>query len=153
MQELVALLSRKCQCYKSFYRICNDFLDEVSRGDINNLNRFQNQRTGLLTVLENIEEEIQTFLKQFDDSPGSFDLLMTSEIKTQIQYLTREKDSLIQAILELDKQILKHIDRLKSDTIQKLQSVQSGKKTIGAYRSPVESVERAEGKSLVDKEV
>lgn len=153
MQELIALLGRKCQCYKSFYRICNDFLDEISKGDLTNLSKFQNQRSGLLTVLENLESDTQNFLKQFDDSPGAFDVLLTSENKTQIQYLTREKDSLIQAILELDKQILKHIDRQKSDTIHKLQSVQSGKRTLGAYRSPVDSVERAEGKTLVDKEV
>ncbi len=153
MQELIALLGRKCQCYKSFYRICNDFLDEISLGDLNNLSRFQNQRSGLLNVLEHLELDIQNFLKQFDESPGSFDALLTSEHKTQIQYLTREKDSLIQAILELDKQILSHIDRQKNDTIQKLQSVQTGKKSVGAYRSSIDSVERAEGKGRVDKEV
>lgn len=150
MELLINLLERKNLCFKSFYTICGDFLDEIAKGDSTNLERFQARRQGLLNVLEQLEFEITHYLASFDAEPGLLDALMTGEVRTKVNMLFREKDALVKEILDLDLQILQHIDRIKNDTIQKLQSVQTGRRTLGAYRSPIEKVESAEGAKIVD---
>ena len=70
MELLINLLERKNLCFKSFYTICGDFLDEIAKGDSTNLERFQARRQGLLGVLEQLEFEITHYLASFDAKPG-----------------------------------------------------------------------------------
>jgi hypothetical protein len=146
MEELIHYLERKNLCFRSFFQICNDFYDEIAAGKIENLGTFQARREGLLSVLEQLEVKIQEKLKENQN------INFNETNKVKMEYLVNEKDGLLKQILDLDQKILHHINRLKDDTLQKLQSVQMGKKTIGAYRSPAEKVNQIEGEKRVDQE-
>lgn len=147
MQRLINLLERKNLCFRSFHGLCNDFLDEIARGDTRNLEEFQRKRESLIKVLEQLEFEVNHCLHEIPtDAP------IPREVRTKIELLLREKDGRVKSILDLDLQILAHIDRIKDETIRKLQSVQAGRKTVGAYRSPAEAIEAVEGSRIVDRE-
>ncbi len=147
MQMLIGLLERKNLCFKSFHKLCHDFLDEIAKGDTANLELFQKRRQGLLTVVEQLEFEVTSFLNAM--IPGAE---IPRDVRTKVDLLLREKDSIVKSILDLDLQILAYIDRMKDETIQKLQSLQSGRRTVGAYRSPIDNVEAAEGIKILDHE-
>jgi hypothetical protein len=150
MQNLIELLERKNLCFKNFYDSCNQFLDECSNDNLQNLEAFQTKRQALLNVIDKIDAEIDSYLKPFKNNQSLFNALCTSEIKTKIQYLEREKKGLITAIIELDKQILEKIKTLKEETIKKLHAIQSSKRTLSAYKSPIDNIETEEGIKIID---
>lgn len=152
IEFLLELMERKNLCFRSFYKLCEGFIDEIAKGETQNLEEFQRRRQGLIKVLEQLEFEITHWLEGFKDTPDLLDALITSESRTKMNYLLRDKDVIVKSILDLDLQILGHIDRIKDDTIKKLQSLQTGRKTIGAYRSPMEAVEAAELAKTLDRE-
>jgi hypothetical protein len=152
MQEFVQLLERKNLCFRNFYKLCEKFVEEIKKGDATNLELFQIQRQGLINVLEKIEADVMVYLQSHQENPALLDSLFTDEIKTQVQQLLREKDGLLNEIILIDTIILRDVDALKKDTIQKLHTIQTGRKTIQAYRSPLSQVESAVGPKLVDRE-
>ena len=152
MDQIITLLERKNLCYKSFYRLCVDFIEEIAKGETTNLEKFQKRRGGLIRVLEQLELEVKQLLASYDCNPEALNDLATDAMKARLNLLLKEKDSIVKSILDIDLQILAHIDRIKDDTIQRLQSLQSGKRTIGAYKSPVERIESAENRKIMDRE-
>ena len=151
MTQLLALLERKNLCFRSFNKLCFDFIDEIARGDTSNLERFQKRRQSLIDVLDVIEGEVNQCLAGVTDA-AQFDVTLDSYTKNRIRDLFQERDALVKSILDFDLRILGHIDRIKDETIQKLQSLQSGRKSIGAYKSPMEVVESAERNKALDRE-
>lgn len=149
---LIELLERKNLCFRSFHKLCESFLDEIAKGEVENLESFQKKRQGLINVLEQLEFEVTHWLDSYKSAPEMLDGVMTDKIKNRVNQLLKDKDLAVRAIIDLDLQILGHIDRIKDQTIQKLQSVQNGRRTVGAYRSPLESVEIAESKKSLDQE-
>jgi hypothetical protein len=123
------------------------FIDEIARGETTNLEEFQRRRASLINVLEQLELEVKTILNGLGASYEP-----PAPVRAKIAELFREKDGLVRAILDLDLQILGHIDRIKSETIRKLQSLQVGRRSVGAYKSPMDAVEAAEGTKIVDQE-
>lgn len=134
MEAVITILERKNLCFKNFHKLCSDFVDEIAKGETQNLEQFQRRRQALIHVLEQLEEDLIEKLKTIPTQTASVE-------KTQIETLLKEKDSILNSILSLDAQILSHIDRVKDETIKKLQALQSGRKTIGAYRSPMTSID------------
>lgn len=151
MVVLISLLERKNLCFRSFHKLCEEFIDQVSKGDTAGLEQFQKRRQGLIKVLEQLEFEVTHWLDGFRANPRAPESLMTAESRVRMDALLRQKDGLVKSILDLDLQIMGHIDRIKDETIRKLQALQNGRKTINAYRSPIESVETAEGAGIVDR--
>lgn len=146
MELLINLLERKNLCFRSFNKLCLDFLDEIARGETAQLDEFQRKRDSLIKVLEQLEFEVNHCLKDI----GS-EYVPPLETKQRIERILAEKEGHVKSILDLDLQILGHIDRIKDDTIKKLQALQSGRRTMSAYRSPMDSVEAADGsKQILD---
>lgn len=147
MNFIINLLERKNLCFQSFHKLCDEFLDEIARGDTNNLEEFQRKRESLIKVLEQLEIEVNHRLNTIP-----VDAQIPRDVRSKIELLLRSKDSRVKAILDLDLQILAHIDRIKDETIQKLQSLQAGRRTVVAYRSPMEAVDTAAGNKIVDRQ-
>jgi hypothetical protein len=152
MEHIIILLERKNLCYRNFYKLCIDFIDEIARGDTTNLELFQRQRGSLIKVLEQLETEINVLLQDYNSRPEELEAFMSPTTKDRITLLFKEKDGVVKSIIDIDLQILSHIDRIKDETIQRLQAIQSGKKTISAYKSPTERVEAAENQKYTDRE-
>lgn len=148
LETLLKLLERKNFCFRSFHKLCLDFVDRIAAGDTSGLEEFQRKREGIIRVLEQIEKDTTLCLDALGreaenkKSPGA---QITPDAKRGIELSFREREGLVRSILDLDLQILGHIDRIKDDTIRKLQSVQTSRRTVSAYRSPLDSVENAEG--------
>ncbi len=152
MQKIIDLLERKSLCYRSFYKICDEFLDQISRGDTAKLEQFQKRRQSLLNVLEQLEFEITHQMEALKETHGALESLMTPEIRTKIQLLFSEKDSILRSIMDLDAQIIRCIEKLKDDTLQKLQSIHVGSRTLCAYTSPMAQVDKAEDSKIIEDE-
>lgn len=151
LKSLIEVLERKNLCFRSFNKLCLDFIDEIARGDVNRLEDFQRRRESLIKVLDQLEREQTERLGRLGD-PAKLDPNTTQHARQKIDQLHRERAGLVQSILALDKQILAHIDRIKQETIQKIQSLNTGRKTISAYKSPIDSVEQAEKAKSLDRE-
>ena len=151
MYELFSLLERKNLCFKSFHKLCHDFLEEISQENVENLTTFQQNRQSLISVLESLEKDVKIYLSETGLDVEATKQKVSSEDRQKLSALLQEKDSLVHNILDLDLQILKHIDQIKNDTIQKLQSIQKGRKTVSAYKSPLQQVEKAENTKYFDK--
>lgn len=151
MKLLFDLLERKNLVFRSFHSLCSSFLDQIAKGDTSSLEQFQTRRQSLLHVVGQIEQEITTHILDLKSSNIKDEALITDPNKTILNRYMLEKDSLIQSILDLDREILRKIDQIKENTIQKLQSIQVGRKTLGAYKSPMENLENLALKQI-DKE-
>ncbi|MBI3544850.1 MAG: hypothetical protein HY075_16380 [Deltaproteobacteria bacterium] len=147
METILGLLERKNLCFRSFNKLCFDFLAEIAKGETRGLEEFQRKRESLIKVLEQLEFEVNHCLREMGTDPA-----IAREERSRVEGFLREKDALVKSIVDLDLQILAHIDRIKDETIHKLQSLQSGRKTVNAYRSPLDSVEAAEGTKILDHE-
>lgn len=148
MEHLISLLERKNLCFRSFNKLCADFISEIERGEINNLELFQRRRQGLIKVLEQLEFEIGQCLDNLHGSPDS----LSTQVKNNINQLFKERDALVKSILDFDLRILAHIDRIKDETIQKLQALRGSRKSLVGYKSPLDSVEAAERNKVYDQE-
>ncbi|MEW6057367.1 MAG: flagellar export chaperone FlgN [Bdellovibrionota bacterium] len=143
MPNIVELLERKNVCFRNFYKLCEYFLEEIAQGETKNLEDFQRRRQKLIKVIEELESKISLWIAE-SGADENLKESYSDETRSKISQLLDQKDSLVHSILNIDLQILGHIDRLKSQTIQRLQEIQTGRKTINAYRSPLDSVETAE---------
>jgi hypothetical protein len=146
MERILNLIERKNLCFRSFYRLCEEFIDEISAGNTERLEDFQRKRQGLINVLDQLEQEVREALAATDNIEPN------AAAKTRLSQLLSEKDGLVRSILDLDLRILAHVDRIKDETIRKLQSLQTSRKTISAYKSPLGTVETAELKKALDRE-
>lgn len=153
IDQYFELLERKNLCFRSFHSICTQFLSRLEKDDVSEIIDFQRKRQNLIQVLEDLESKAKLILDEIDSTPGRLDAEMTAPNRSRLDQLLSEKDSIVHSILDLDLQILKHIDKLKDDTIQKLHSLQSGKRNVSRYKSPLEAIEAAEGitRSLDEK--
>lgn len=135
---LIECMERKNLCLRSFHQLCGEFLDQIAKNNIEVLDDFQRKRNSLIKVMTNLENDINSGLTRLAEQKK------TMCVEEKIASLLTEKEARIRSILDLDNQIINHIHRLKGETIQKLQSVQMGKKTITAYKSPLEQIEASE---------
>ena len=152
MENLINLLERKNLCFRSFHKLCADFIEEIDKGETANLEQFHRRRQGLIKVLEQLEFEVTHWLENMRADQDALENMMTLDEKRKVNRLFSEKDGLVRSILDLDLQILAHVDRIKDETIKKLQALQAGKKTVGAYRSPLDNIEAAEKPKILDQE-
>jgi hypothetical protein len=148
IQKVDELLERKNFCFRSFLKICQEFVDTVDQQKEADLETFQRKREGLIKVLEQLDVQISTRMQQ---SPNAEE--KDPETRKKVAALLTEKEGLIRSILDIDLKVLAYVDRLKDETIRKLQAIQTSKKTTNAYKSPLETVETAENSKSVDREV
>ena len=99
-------------------------------------------------MLEQLEFEVSSRLRELGpDVP-----CRAAPTRQTLPSCCSEKDGLVRSILDVDLQILGHIDRIKDETIGKLQSLRTGQRAVGGYRSPMDTVEAATGNKIVDQE-
>lgn len=149
MKELAVLLERKNQCLRSMHQITqevygklisNEPLETYENGEFVELRKLQEIRNGLIETMTRLDKEISQLLSKAKELPN-------------LTTLEAEKNQLIRSILSLDQSLYSELEKLKSKVVQQLNSVQSGRKTISAYKSPQQEIELAEGGAVLDQEV
>lgn len=132
--RLYKLLEDKLYWYKK-YLSCNEaYLIAIRHAPeiaIDEIDLFYGNRESLLKILEATDERIQEEMAQSSEKNLSFN----SEQKTKIQYYIREKDSIIERIISLDKEIITELDRVHAEGLGKLASLTKGKKVLSNYKS------------------
>ncbi|MGE4232242.1 MAG: hypothetical protein AB7F43_02835 [Bacteriovoracia bacterium] len=143
------LLERKNQCLRSMHQITqevygklisNEPLETYENGEFVELRKLQEIRNGLIETMTRLDKEISQLLSKAKELPN-------------LTTLEAEKNQLIRSILSLDQSLYSELEKLKSKVVQQLNSVQSGRKTISAYKSPQQEIELAEGGAVLDQEV
>jgi hypothetical protein len=59
----------------------------------------------------------------------------TSEQSTKVNYLLREKDSLVARIVNLDRELMNALDEIRAKGEEKLKLLAKGKKALAKYKS------------------
>lgn len=134
MKPVFDLFEEKIFWYKK-YLLCNEaFLQALNHAPeiaIDELELFHGNRESLLKILEKIDHKIQSTLNE--EQRGEME--MDTAARTKIQFYLREKDSIIEKVLELDTQIITILEGLREGGSEKLKNLTKGKKALKSYKS------------------
>jgi hypothetical protein len=135
MSNLYKLLEDKNYWHKK-YLSCNEaFLQALHHAPeiaIDELDLFYGNRESLLKILEGLDEKIQKIVaapewnKKYELDSGA---------KTKIQFFLREKDSILERIILLDKEIILELETLHAQGSEKMRQLLKGKKALANYKS------------------
>jgi len=134
MQKLYKLLEDKNYWYKK-YLGCNEaFLIALKHAPevaIDEIDLFYGNRESLLKILEDLDEKVQKELSL----PHWKKAEIGSADRTKIQFLLREKESILQRIVELDKEVISQIEEIHVQGQEKIKQLTKGKKALANYKS------------------
>lgn len=138
MNPLFKLLDDKLYWYKK-YLSCNEaYLIAITHAPeiaIDEIELFYGNRESLLKILESLDEKIQSNIKTENRDSSA-------DERTKIQYYIREKDSIIERIIDLDKKIIQEMELIKNQGEEKIKSLVKGKKALSKYKSSPRANER-----------
>ena len=141
MTQLFKLLEQKNYWYTKYLSCTSAFQAALSHAPeiaLAELELFHGNRDSLLKILESLDEKMETLLS----SPEWTKVEFNSEQKTKIQYYIREKDSIVNRIVELDKEVISALDRIRSEGAEKLKVLSKGKKALSKYKSSAKHDEK-----------
>lgn len=133
MKQLFKLLEDKNYWYAKYLNSNEAYLQALTHAPevaIDELELFYGNRESLLKILEDLDQKIQVHLND-----GQSGLEPNSADRTIIQRYIREKDSMIQRIVEIDEKILQLMEKLKSEGLEKLKLLGKGKKALAKYKT------------------
>lgn len=138
MNPLFKLLEDKLYWYKK-YLSCNEaYLIAIKHAPeiaLDEMELFYGNRESLLKILESLDEKIQANINTEKRESGA-------DERTKIQYYIREKDSIIERIIDLDKKIIHEMEVLKNQGAEKIKTLSKGKKVLSKYKSAPQANER-----------
>lgn len=143
--DVIELLQRNILCLRSLAKLDDELLVALKQNEPNSLSELQKRRTGLFNTIHQIE---QTIANHFD----YWRINASQQQYEQYKLLLKTKAATLRSVIDLDAQVIEQINKLRTETVQKLQAIQAGRKTVGAYRSKIESVELAEQNKTLDRE-
>jgi hypothetical protein len=134
MNEVLRLLEVKNYWFNKFLSLCDKFIVELkSHPDkvIDELDLFEKNRQSLLNIIKRTEEKVQFLL-----STETLRVYVPSSAeKTKINFLLREKDSVLNQIIKLDSEIIALMEKMKKEDEEKMKALEKGKKLISKYKS------------------
>ncbi len=133
MKQLFKLLEDKNYWYGKYLNSNEAFLQALIHAPevaLEELELFYGNRESLLKILEDLDEKVQI---EVNNKGVSFEA--NSADRTLIQRFIREKDSMIQRIVEIDEKILQLMEKLKTEGLEKIKLLGKGKKALAKYKS------------------
>ena len=134
MNHLIKHLEDKAFWYKKYLHANEAFLSALKHAPdiaLDELDLFYGNRESLLKILEDLDQKIQICLNNLERT----DQDANSDQKTKIHYYIREKDTVIQRIVELDKEIIDTLEEVRTRGIAKARALTEGKKALSGYKS------------------
>lgn len=133
MKRLYKLLEDKNYWYRKYLSSNEAFIMALKHAPevaLDELELFYGNRESLLKILEKLDLKVQEELAkpEWQKNPSN-------EESTRIQFLIREKDSMIVKIVELDSEILGTMEVLRLEGLEKLKLLGKGKKALAKYKS------------------
>lgn len=132
MIRLIQFLNEKNHFLEKFYALNEKQISLLESGQIDEIEKFYNQREDLLKILKYIDAEIYNAHTTHKEMKQAY----AEEEKTEIRSSLRTKEIYVRKIVDQDLIILSLIDEAKSRIIKELQEVQKARKAMAGYKSP-----------------
>jgi hypothetical protein len=134
MTKVFKMLEDKNFWYGKYLACTEAFLAALRHAPgiaLEQLELFYGNRESLLKILDDLDKKLEKELAQEEKTLTE----LSSEQATKFQYYLREKDSIIEKIVLLDKEIMDGIDVLREHGAEKLKRLAKGKKALANYKS------------------
>lgn len=134
MNDIIKLLEDKNQWYRKYLACTEAFVAALRHAPevaLDEMELFYGNRESLLKILDSIDTKIQEQIKQVERMAPE---VSTSQ-STKIQFHLREKDSIVEKIVLLDKEMMEEIEILRTKGEEKLKLLAKGKKALAKYKS------------------
>lgn len=134
MNELFRLLEMKNFWFRKFLLLCERYVkalqDDADKA-ADDIEMFERNRDSLIKIIKGIDGKIKALLARPEYENQSLD----SDQRTRVNFFMREKDSILNQILKIDREILQTIESLRDQQSAKLQQVSKGKRALSKYKS------------------
>ncbi|RYZ94954.1 MAG: hypothetical protein EOP11_25660 [Proteobacteria bacterium] len=144
MQKLFKLLETKNYWFKK-YLAANEAFHLVLLHEpevaLDELELFYGNRESLLKIIEDLEMKVQ---KEAEGPAWAGEI--DSAARTRVHAYVREKDSYISRIVTLDTDIIKRMEVIRLEGLQKATHLAKGKKALAKFRSNANYNERLDKK-------
>lgn len=134
MSQVYKYLEDKNGWYRKYLACTEAFLSAVKHAPeiaLDELELFYGNRESLLKILDDLDRKIQELVAHEEKMGTEF----SSEQVTKIRYHLREKDSIIEQIILVDKELMGAIEVLRVQGAEKLKLLSKGKKALSGYKS------------------
>ncbi len=134
MTDIYKLLEEKNYWYKKYLACTEAFIMALKHAPeiaLDELELFYGNRESLLKILDGLDIKIQELLAQVERLGKE----LGTEQHTKVQYYLREKDSIVEKIVHLDKELMAEIEVLRSKGDETLKNLAKGKKALAKYKS------------------
>jgi hypothetical protein len=134
MIQLYKHLEDKNFWYKKYVLCTEAYLVAIRHAPeiaIDEIELFYGNRESLLKILDSLDVKVQAFVDESERMGMEF----TSEQSTKVNYLLREKDSLVARIVNLDRELMNALDEIRAKGEEKLKLLAKGKKALAKYKS------------------
>lgn len=140
MNELFKLLESKNYWYTKYLNCTSAYLAALQHAPdiaLGELELFYGNRDSLLKILEDLDGKVEAWL-----AANSSRREATAEERTRIQFLIREKDSIIKSVLSMDEEVIGSLEKLRAEGSEKLKALTKGKKALANYKSTLKHNEK-----------
>lgn len=134
MEDLIKLLEQRNYWITKYLRANEAFVTVLMHAPdmaIQELDFFYGNRDSLLKIIGSLDKKIKILVEKIEKSY----YLDDSAGKTKINYLLREKDSMIKSVVDLDEKIILGLEALLKENAALLTKVSKGKKALSKYKS------------------
>lgn len=134
MSQLYKLLEDKNSWYRKYLACTEAYLTAIRHAPeiaLDEIELFYGNRESLLKILGGLDLKIQEELSEHERMGRELDSAQT----TKVQYHLREKDSIIERIIVVDKELMAEIEILRTHGADKLKLLSKGKKALSKYKS------------------
>lgn len=134
MNQIYKVLEDKNNWYRKYLACTEAFLSALRHAPeiaLDEIELFYGNRESLLKILDSLDKKIEELVAQ-EERKGT--QLSTDQI-TKTQFHLREKDSIIERIIVVDKEMMAAIEALRSQGADKLKLLSKGKKALANYKS------------------
>ncbi len=134
MNPIYKFLEDKNAWYRKYLACTEAFLSAIRHAPdiaLDELELFYGNRESLLKIMDGLDKKIQEAVAQAERNGIEF----SSEQITKIRYHLREKDSIIEQIIAVDRELMAEIDNLRLHGAEKLKLLSKGKKALSKYKS------------------
>lgn len=132
--DVIKLLEQRNSWITKYLKANEAFLAALNHAPemaIEELDFFYGNRESLLKIIGSLDQKIKNIL----DKNGALLTVDDSVVRTKVNHLLREKDSMVALIVDLDEKIIQGLELLRSQSGEKLAKLSQGKKALAKYRS------------------
>ncbi len=134
MNEIIKLLEDKNQWYRKYLACTEAFVAALRHAPevaLDEMELFYGNRESLLKILDSLDTKIQALVEENERMAPEVSTAQT----TKVQFHLREKETIVEKIVLLDKEMMEEIELLRTKGEEKLKLLAKGKRALAKYKS------------------